>query len=165
MSNTPETRPLTTSASRGRQRATRITPLALLAGSAILLGSSIDLGADTRSPQGVLDRFLAESGERVPVPYRAVRRLEATSAKLNASGWVEALTEFAPSSGLRVQILNEGGASRIRGALRGVLDGEREATAPGRSSNAALTAENYIFQPGSVDADGLVDLRDTTRRR
>jgi hypothetical protein len=164
MSTTTETRPFATSAPRGR-RARRITPLALGWCAAFFLFSSIDLGADAGSPQGVLDRFLAGAGQRRPVPYRAVRRLEATSAKLNASAWVEALTEFDPKKGLRIRILNESGSGRIRGALRDVLDGEREATLPGKSSNAALTAENYSFQPGAVDADGLVALRVTPRRR
>jgi hypothetical protein len=165
MSTTPETRPLMTSWLRGRRRVRRITPLAVVGCTVLFFYCSIDLGADARSPQGVLDRFLAASAQRRPVPYRAVRRLEATSAKLNANGWVEALTEFDPESGLRVRILNEGGAGRIRGALRGVLDGEREATMPGKSSNAALTAENYSFQTGPVDADGLVALRVTPKRR
>jgi len=164
MSTTPKTRPLPTSALRGR-RARRITPLALLGCTALFFSSSIDVGADAHSPQTVLDRFLSAAAQRQPVPYRAARRLEATSTKLNASGWVEALTEFTPETGLSVRILNEGGAGRIRGALRNVLDGEREALMPGQSSNAALTAENYSFQPGPVDADGLVPLRVTPRRR
>jgi hypothetical protein len=126
---------------------------------------SIDVRAASPSPEGVLDRFLTTSARRVPVPYRAVRRLEASSTKLNATAWVEALTEFNPQTGLHVQILAEGGAGRIRSALRGVLDGEREATLPGRYRHAALTGENYSFQPGPVDADGLVALRAMPRRR
>ena len=38
---------------------------------------SIDVRAYSPSPQSVLDKFLAASDRRVPVPYRAVRRLEA----------------------------------------------------------------------------------------
>jgi hypothetical protein len=63
------------------------------------------------------------------------------------------------------RILAEDGAARIRGALKGILDGEREATLPGKSRNAALTLENYEFQPGPVDQHGLVALRITPRRR
>jgi hypothetical protein len=78
---------------------------------------------------------------------------------------VEALTEFDPQTGLRVQILAEGGAGRIRGTLKDVLDAEREGTLTGRHRNAALTTENYAFEPGSVDGGGLVALRITPRRR
>jgi hypothetical protein len=87
------------------------------------------------------------------------------SAKLDATGWVEALTEFDLATGLRVSILAEGGSSRIRGALKGVLDAEREATLPGRSHDAALSVENYAFQAGGATAEGLIPVRVTPRRR
>jgi hypothetical protein len=78
---------------------------------------------------------------------------------------VEALTEFDPATGLRIRILAEHGSGRIRGALKRILDAEREATLPGRLRNAALTTENYAFEAGSADADGLVSVRVTPRRR
>jgi hypothetical protein len=140
-----------------------LRPLAMSA--ALALSGAAQLGADGPSPQSVLERFLGTSGQRLPVAYRAVRRLEATSAKLKATGWVEALTEFDPATGLRVSILAEDGSSRIRGALKGVLDAEREATLPGRSRDAALSLENYAFQPGGATAEGLVAVRVTPRRR
>jgi hypothetical protein len=112
----------------------------------------------------VLERFLEASAERRPVSYRAVRRLEASSAKLKASGWVEALTEFEPASGLYVRVLAEGGSGRIRGALKGFLDAERKATQPGTSRKTALTAENYAFQLRAQDANGLVAVRVIPRR-
>jgi hypothetical protein len=49
--------------------------------------------------------------------------------------------------------------------LKDVLDGERQATLAGKSANAALTLENYEFQPGTVDANGLLSLRVKPRRR
>ena len=153
------------SASQGHARSRRISFAALAACAALILCRSTDLGADAPSPQSVLERFLAATAQRRPVSYRAVRRLEASSAKLKATGWVEALTEFDPSTGLRVRILAEEGSGRIRGALKGVLDAEREATLPGRTRNVALTAENYVFQPGAADADGLVAVHVTPRRR
>jgi hypothetical protein len=115
--------------------------------------------------QLVLERFLVVSAERRPVSYRAVRRLEASSARLKAAGWVEALTEFEPTTGLRVRVLAEGGSGRIRGVLKGVLEAEREAALPGRSRTTALTADNYAFQAREVDAGGLVAVRITPRRR
>lgn len=136
-----------------------------LVASALLLCTSIDLGADAPSPDSVLARYLAMSAEPRPVSYRAVRRLEASSARLKATGWVEALTEFDPGVGLRVHILEEGGSGRIRGALKRVLEGEREATLPGRSRQTAINATNYSFQNGTASAEGLVAVRITPRRR
>ena len=162
---THQSRLHSSSASQGHARSRRISFAALAACAALILCRSTDLGADAPSPQSVLERFLAATAQRRPVSYRAVRRLEASSAKLKATGWVEALTEFDPSTGLRVRILAEEGSGRIRGALKGVLDAEREATLPGRTRNVALTAENYVFQPGAADADGLVAVRVTPRRR
>jgi hypothetical protein len=142
-----------------------MSAVAFATGTALLFCHSMPVGADAHSPQSVLDRFLAASARRTAVPYRAVRRLEASSTKLKATGWIEVLTEFDLQTGLGVRILNEGGAGRIRGALKGVLDGEREATLPGKRSAAALTADNYAFAAGPVDAGGVVALLDAFGRR
>jgi hypothetical protein len=83
---------------------------------------------------------------------------------MKASAWLEALTEFDPQTGMRYRILGEEGSGRVRGALKGVLDGEREATSSGKSSRAALTLENYEFQAAPADEDGLVALRVKPRR-
>ena len=105
------------SALPGNAQFRRLTSLRffLVGCAALLLCRSADL---RRRPQSVVDQFLATSARRRPATYRAVRRLEASSAKHNAAGWVEALTEFDPATGLRVQILAEGGSGRVRGALR-----------------------------------------------
>jgi hypothetical protein len=131
----------------------------------MLMFRSADLGAEHVTAHDVLARFLRSAAERQAVEYRAFRRLEASSPKVNSSGWVEAITEFDPRAGMRYRIVAEGGAGRIRGVLKGVLDAEREATHPGRSGNAALTPENYEFQPGPADADGLIAVRVKPRRR
>jgi hypothetical protein len=136
---------------------------AVAALAALFVCNAIQLGAEAFSPQRVLDRFLAESPRRTSIPYRAVRRLHASS--LNVTGWLEAATEFDSQTGLRVRILAEGGHGRITGALKGVLNAERDATLPGRPRNAALTPDNYRFEAGPVDGRGLVPLRVTPRRR
>jgi hypothetical protein len=146
----------------GRLR--QITALTMI-GCAALAFCHVELGARVLSPQDVLERFLASHAQRAPVPYRAFRRLEASSAKLNASGWVEALTEFDPEAGMRYRVLAEEGTGRVRGALKDVLDGERESTLSGKSTSAALTLENYEFQPGAVDENGLVPLTIKPRRK
>jgi hypothetical protein len=155
---------LTPLSTPGAGRVRQITALTMI-GCAALAFCHVELGARALSPQDVLERFLASHAQRAPVPYRAFRRLEASSAKLNASGWVEALTEFDPQGGMRYRVLAEEGAGRIRGALKGVLDGERESTVAGQSASAALTLENYEFQPGAVDDNGLVSLTVKPRRK
>ena len=160
-----ELRDLSTAASRATGRARRITSVALIGCMALVMSRGIDLRADTPSPQDVLERFLASPARRTPIPYRAFRRLEASSARMKASGWIEALTEFDSQAGMRYQVLAEEGTGRIRGVLKNVLDGERQAMLPGKVGNAALTLENYAFQAGAVDENGLVPLRITPRRR
>jgi hypothetical protein len=165
MRSTNESRLLTTSSLPGGRRARRITSLAAIGCAVLAISHVVELRADVPSPQDVLERFLASHTRRSPVPYRAFRRLEVSSAKMKASGWVEALTEFDPEAGMRYQVLAEEGTGRIRSLLKGVLDGERQATLPGKSSSAALTLANYEFQPGMVDENGLVPLRVKPRRR
>jgi hypothetical protein len=131
----------------------------------MLLFRSADVRAESSSPRDVLELFLASAAQRQGVAYRAFRRLEASSAKLKSSAWIEAVTEFDSRSGMRYRILAEDGAGRIRGVLKGILDAEREATMPGRSANAAITIENYVFEPGPADAEGLVAVRVKPRRR
>jgi hypothetical protein len=123
----------------------------------------VQLRANVSSAQEVLARFLASQTQRAPVPYRAFRRLEASNGRMR--GRVEALTEFDRETGMRYQVLAEEGTGRIRSVLKEVLDGERQATRPGKSASAALTVENYEFQPGTVDEHGLVPLRVKPRRR
>jgi hypothetical protein len=84
---------------------------------------------------------------------------------MKASGWMEALTEFDPATGMRYRILGEDGAARVRGALKRVLDGEREATSPAKSGRAALTVANYEFECGPADENGLVAIRVKPRRQ
>jgi hypothetical protein len=146
----------------GRSR--HIAALAVLTCSTLLMPRPVALHADDPSPEVTLERFLASRTRRAP-SYRAFRRLEATSTKLHASGWVEAVTEFDAEAGLRVRILAEEGSGRIRGVLKGVLDGERQATLPGKSRAAALTMENYEFEASPANADGLVAVRVKPRRR
>ena len=42
----------------------------------------------TRAEAGMVERFINDI-EKVPIPYQAVRRLEASSTKLNESAWME----------------------------------------------------------------------------
>jgi hypothetical protein len=95
--------------------------------------------------------------------YRAIRRLEARNGK--RSGWLEAVTEYAPDAGFRYTVTAEGGHAYIRNkVLRGVLDGEREIITRGEASRSSLAEENYTFQANGIE-DGLVNVSLLPRRK
>jgi hypothetical protein len=97
-------------------------------------------------------------------PYRAMRHLEAENGERRA--WLEAMTEYAPSTGFRFQILSEGGSEYIREkVLRVVLQAEREAIAQGETARSALALDNYRFQASGIDSDGLANVRLFPRRQ
>jgi hypothetical protein len=120
--------------------------------------------ADGSSAEAVaVERFINRI-EKEPVPYQAVRRLEASSSKLNESAWMDAFTEYSREGGFRYRVLSEGGSERIRSrALTGVLEGEKESAAEWRKS--ALTRENYDFNLDSRSPDGLIKVQLNPRRR
>ena len=96
--------------------------------------------------------------------YRAVRRLEAVNGK--RSGWLEAVTEYAPENGFRYQVTAEGGNSYIRdNVLRAVLDGEKDLIARGEEKRSSLVDDNYTFAPKGVGDDGLITVLVSPRRK
>ena len=111
-----------------------------------------------------MDRFINDI-EKEPVPYQAVRRLEASSSKLNESAWMEAFTEYSREGGFSYRVMSQGGSERILNrALKSVLDSE---TGKRRSSGArrALTRENYDMTFDSRTSDGLIKVQLNPRRR
>jgi hypothetical protein len=113
----------------------------------------------------VLERFINDI-ERAPVAYQAVRRLEASSAKLNESAWMEAFTEYDPATGFRYRIMGQGGSNRIRNrVLKSVLEAERENSAQSEWRKGALNRDNYDFNFDSRTDDGMIKLQLNPRRR
>ena len=109
-------------------------------------------------------RFLAHI-ERPPVAYRAHRRLEASSAKLKESAWLEAFTEYAPGSGFRYAVTASGGSERIqRRVLKSVLEAERETSEPRERIKGNLSQANYEFEFGGRDEDGTIRLQLSPKR-
>jgi hypothetical protein len=109
-----------------------------------------------------MHQFLAKDDAQHP--YRATRRLEAVNG--NRRGWLEAITEYSPEAGFRYEITAEGGSGFIRGkVLRAVLEAERDAIARGETARWSLARENYTFAPNGVDAEGLVNVLLTPRRK
>lgn len=121
-------------------------------------------GADSTESSGLrtVEQFLSRHEE--PSHYRATRRLEARNR--DRYGWLEAWTEYSPATGLRYGITSEGGCDSIRGrVLKPVLEGERDLIARGVAARSALAPQNYEFHPEGLDANGLVRLRLTPRRK
>jgi hypothetical protein len=142
------------------------TPLVLALGCLVtlpvarLMGSAAEA---TRAEAGMVERFISDIGKE-PIPYQAVRRLEASSSKLNESAWMEAFTEYSREDGFRYRVLSHGGSERILNkALKAVLDSERENI--GEWRKGALTRENYDMIFESQTADGLIKVQLNPRRR
>jgi hypothetical protein len=131
----------------------------------LLLATVVASAARATQPDAAdqsIRQFLAQ--EDAQPAYRAVRRLEATNG--SRKGWLDAQTEYAPSTGFRYRIIAEGGSGYIRSRiLTGVLEGEREIIANGESSRSSLALTNYRFQGNGIDADGLVNVLVSPRRK
>jgi hypothetical protein len=125
-----------------------------------LSGAAAD---SARADAGAVERFINDI-EKEPIPYQAIRRLEASISKLNESAWMEAFTEYTREGGFHYRVLSQGGSERIRNrALKGVLEGEKENTAQWRMG--ALTRENYEFNFDGRTPEGLIKVQLNPRRR
>jgi hypothetical protein len=112
-----------------------------------------------------VERFLAEI-EKPPVAYQARRRLEASSAKLKESAWMEALTSYHPAAGLNYTIVAQGGSERIRHrVLKAVLETEQENSTHEAWRKANLSRANYELDFGGYAGDGMLKMQLTPRRR
>lgn len=96
--------------------------------------------------------------------YRAVRHMEAENG--SRSGWLEAVTEYSPETGLQYRITAEGGSGYIRNnVLRAVLEGERDAIAKGATARSSIDPSNYSFEASGVNENGLAHIRLTPKRK
>jgi hypothetical protein len=128
-----------------------------MAVAAGLQGATLPHAADIS-----IRRFLSQNdGQHA---YHAVRRLEAENG--DRRGWIEADTEFSAQRGLNYTITAEGGSGFIRSRiLKGVLEAERDLIAKGDIARGAVSANNYEFEPGGVDAEGLAVVMLSPRRK
>lgn len=98
--------------------------------------------------------------------YQARRRLEASSAKLNESAWMEAVTGYDPAVGFSYSIVAQGGSERIgRRVLKAVLEAEQENSTSAEWRKGNLSLENYAFDFGGHAGDGMLKLQLVPRRR
>jgi hypothetical protein len=138
----------------------RVAVVFLLVGMAVI---SDELWADAPDPADAsIRQFLAQDDTQRP--YRATRRLEARNGE--REGWLEAITQYSPTTGFRYEVKAEGGSDYIRAkVLRKVLDGEQEAIARGEARRSSLDRSNYTFQPNGLDDSGLANVLLSPRRK
>jgi hypothetical protein len=132
----------------------RYSAVPLLATGLTLL-CGLGLGAATGSSTPAFERVVARFNTTAPPAYRAFRRLEAGIAGSSRHGWLEAWTDFRPSSGLTVDVVAEGGHEYVRDKiLRKMLVNEQQLIARGFPLRAPLEARNYTFEDGGTSDDG-----------
>jgi hypothetical protein len=130
-----------------------------------LSGAPAPAVAASAAEHDAVERFLSQL-ERPPVAYQAWRRLEASSAKLNETAWMEAVTEFDPSAGFQYSITAQGGSERIvNRVLKKVLESERENAGIEEWRKGNLSHANYMFDFGGHAGSGMLRMRLTPRRR
>lgn len=116
-------------------------------------------------PSPLLQRFLALDDPSLSA-VRALRHLEAHNDHFDSSAWMEVWTDADSTRGFRYLVVAEGGSDYIRShVLRAALDTEREMWATGAADRAALTPENYVFEEGGAQPDGLRSLLVKPRRK
>jgi hypothetical protein len=121
--------------------------------------------ANANRAEAILQRFIDDI-ERPPVAYQAVRRLEASSSKLNESAWMEAFTEYDRLGGFRYRIMDQGGSNRIRNrVLKPVLEAERENSTQAEWHKGAINRDNYDFDLDGRTDEGMIKLQLNPRRR
>jgi hypothetical protein len=129
-----------------------------------LAGSAAAIPASP-SEYGAMERFLADV-EKPPVAYQARRRLEASSAKLKETAWIEAVTEYDHAVGMTYSIVAQGGSERIRRrVLNAVLEAEREHSTIEEWRKGNLSRANYAFDFGGPAGEGMLKMELTPRRR
>jgi hypothetical protein len=126
----------------------------------VLVGGVLALSevAASRAPSDgtAVEKYLARPV--VATQYRATRRLEATGS--GQRGWLDATTEFSPSSGMHYKVTAEGGSGLIRSRiLHSLLEQEKTLIAKGDADTVAIDATNYRFADGGTTDDGLVRVR------
>ena len=112
-----------------------------------------------------VERFLAEI-EKPPVAYQSRRRLEASSAKLKESAWMEAVTQYDPVKGFTYTIVAQGGSDRIRKrVLEAVLEAEQENSTRAEWRKGNLSRANYEFNFGGYAGNGMLKMQLTPKRK
>ncbi len=127
-----------------------------------LAAGSVGSTAEVRP--SILDRFLSVP-DPAPRQVRALRHLEARNDRFEASAWMDVWTE-SDRAGFRYHVVDEGGSEYVRShVLLSALKSEQDLWQSGAIDRASFTPENYQFETGAVQPDGLVSLLVKPRRR
>jgi hypothetical protein len=135
---------------------------------AIAIGALFTLPAAARVPasSSSIIALVVSRSDPPARQYRALRRLEARSAKLGAAAWMEAWTEVDPQEGFHYRIIGEGGSGYIRShVLKPWLENERKMWAAGDPERAGLSLANYTFEDRGITDDGLAHIEVKSRRK
>ena len=102
------------------------------------------------------ERILARFNSAAPPSYRAYRKMEAGLLDSDKRGWMEVWTTYSPDSGLKYEVVKEGGSDYVRRKiLLDLLDDEQQLIAHGQPLRASVEARNYRFEDGGATPDGL----------
>jgi len=108
-------------------------------------------------PGAILERFLSVP-DPTPHQVRALRHLEARNDHFDTSAWMDVWTDV-DRNGFRYQVVDEGGSDYIRShVLVAALASEQQMWRSGAIDRASLTPDNYEFESGAIQPDGLVSL-------
>jgi hypothetical protein len=132
----------------------------------VLFDTAIPAASPDRTvPQlPVLQRFLSTDQPMVR-QVTTLRHLEARNEHFQAQGWMDVRTD-ADATGFRYTVLAEGGSGVVRNkALRGTLEQEQRLWSNGETDRSWFTAENYEFEDGGTDAEGLSRVGVTPKRK
>ena len=110
----------------------------------------------------VLERFLSRA-DSVPA-YRALRRLEARNEQRAVTAWMDVWTEADGAGEFTYGVVAQGGSGLIRSKVfLASLETEKKLARGETPGRAALTLDNYVFEPRDLAA-GLSALGVTPRR-
>src|SRR5262245_38119899 len=138
-----------------------------LACSALLafaVASEMPIGAqagETSFPP-ILQRFL-ETLDDGPSAYRAFRRLEVRSGRLDDTAWMNVWTT-ADASGFTYEVVDQGGSRYVRDHVF-LPAMETERTSWGAGARGALTPANYTFEDRGAAPTGLAWIGVKPRRK
>jgi hypothetical protein len=134
----------------------------IAAAFAAALTVRVPLSANDRSTH--IERVPALE-EPNPWQYRALRHLEARNDHLDKSATMDVWTE-GDIRGFRYGVVAEEGSEYIRSRVfRKTLETERAIWVANGSDKAALTPDNYAFEDGGVQPDGMASIRLKPRRK
>ena len=112
----------------------------------------------------VLHRFLTLP-DPTPAQVRALRHLEARNDHFDCDAWMDVWTD-SDRNGFRYEVVAEGGSDYIRShVLHAALKSEGEMRRSGAPDRAAFTTDNYVFEQGATQPDGLLSLAVKPRKK